>query len=131
MDAHRAEVEDDVTRDYGADTFRVYEMFMGPLEAVKPWNTNGMDGVHRFLERAWRLGTGPVHEDLRAYDDATRRLVHKTIKKVQRRGRVRPLRPHRIRPGGRQGSSIRRKPADHGRGGGTARPFIFPSPAPR
>ena len=41
--------------DYGADAFRLYEMFMGPLEMVKPWNTKGVEGVYRFLGRVWRL----------------------------------------------------------------------------
>lgn len=46
---------DDVLREYGADAFRLYEMFMGPLEMVKPWNTQGVEGVYRFLGRVWRL----------------------------------------------------------------------------
>ena len=46
---------DDVVREYGADSLRLYEMFMGPLEAVKPWNTHGVEGVYRFLIRVWRL----------------------------------------------------------------------------
>jgi leucyl-tRNA synthetase len=46
---------DDVLSEYGADAFRLYEMFMGPLEMVKPWNTKGVEGVYRFLGRAWRL----------------------------------------------------------------------------
>jgi leucyl-tRNA synthetase len=46
---------DDIMREYGADAFRLYEMFMGPLEMVKPWNTNGVEGVYRFLGRVWRL----------------------------------------------------------------------------
>jgi len=46
---------DDVLREYGADAFRLYEMFMGPLEMVKPWNTKGVEGVYRFLGRVWRL----------------------------------------------------------------------------
>ena len=45
----------DVVRDFGADTLRLYEMFMGPLEADKPWSTQGLEGVHRWLERVWRL----------------------------------------------------------------------------
>ena len=73
---------DDIVRDYGADSLRVYEMFMGPLEQVKPWQTSGMEGARRFLERTWNLATGPLSEAPEAYDDATRRLVHKTIRKV-------------------------------------------------
>ena len=46
---------DDVVKEYGADALRLYEMFMGPLEAVKPWQTNGIEGVSRFLGRVWRL----------------------------------------------------------------------------
>jgi leucyl-tRNA synthetase len=46
---------DDVVREYGADSLRLYEMFMGPLEAVKPWSMNGVEGVYRFLARAWRM----------------------------------------------------------------------------
>jgi leucyl-tRNA synthetase len=46
---------DDVVREYGADALRLYEMFLGPLEASKPWNTKGLDGISRFLNRAWRL----------------------------------------------------------------------------
>jgi leucyl-tRNA synthetase len=46
---------DDILREYGADAFRLYEMFMGPLEMVKPWNTRGVEGVYRFLGRVWRL----------------------------------------------------------------------------
>ena len=42
-------------REYGADAFRLYEMFMGPLEMVKPWNTKGVEGVYRFLGKVWRL----------------------------------------------------------------------------
>jgi leucyl-tRNA synthetase len=46
---------DDILEEYGADAFRLYEMFMGPLEMVKPWNTKGVEGVYRFLGRVWRL----------------------------------------------------------------------------
>ena len=46
---------DDVVAEYGADTMRLYEMYMGPLEASAPWNTRDIVGVHRFLQRAWRL----------------------------------------------------------------------------
>jgi leucyl-tRNA synthetase len=46
---------DDIVREYGADSFRMYEMFMGPLEATKPWSTEGLQGVYRFLGRVWRL----------------------------------------------------------------------------
>jgi leucyl-tRNA synthetase len=46
---------DDMIAQYGADTLRLYEMFLGPLEQFKPWNTNGIDGVHKFLKKLWRL----------------------------------------------------------------------------
>jgi leucyl-tRNA synthetase len=73
---------DDIVRDYGADALRVYEMFMGPLEQVKPWQTSGIEGSRRFLDRAWNVATGPVSGDPAHYDDDTRRRVHKTIEKV-------------------------------------------------
>ena len=53
---------DDVVREYGADSLRLYEMFMGPLEQVKPWSTRGVEGVARFLARAWRLYVGETRE---------------------------------------------------------------------
>ncbi|HEY1956814.1 MAG TPA: leucine--tRNA ligase [Polyangiaceae bacterium] len=70
---------DDVVEASGADALRCYEMFMGPLESVKPWQTSGIDGVRRFLDRAFLAVTGPISD---ACDDETRRLLHKTIKKV-------------------------------------------------
>jgi leucyl-tRNA synthetase len=73
---------DDVVKAHGADALRVYEMFMGPLEQVKPWQTSGIEGVSRFLDRVWNVATGPTSTDAAAYDEATRRLVHKTVKKV-------------------------------------------------
>jgi leucyl-tRNA synthetase len=73
---------DDVVRAHGADALRVYEMFMGPLEQVKPWQTSGIEGVRRFLDRVFTMATGPLTNDASAYDEATRRLVHKTIEKV-------------------------------------------------
>jgi leucyl-tRNA synthetase len=68
---------------YGADTFRVYEMSMGPLELSRPWETRAVIGAHRFLQRLWRnvidevSGEVQVTED--APDESTRRLLHKTI----------------------------------------------------
>jgi leucyl-tRNA synthetase len=75
---------DDVVRVYGADALRLYEMFMGPLEQVKPWQTSGIEGIRRFLDRAWNVATRPLSTDPAATDHATRRLVHKTIEKVTR-----------------------------------------------
>jgi leucyl-tRNA synthetase len=54
---------DDIVARYGADAFRLYEMFMGPLEQVKPWNTRGVEGTFRFLNRAWRLIAGAADEE--------------------------------------------------------------------
>ena len=72
---------DDVIRDYGADSLRLYEMFMGPLQAVKPWSTKGVEGVHRFLKRANRLVTEtPVCD--RAMTKAEAKSLNQMIKKV-------------------------------------------------
>ncbi len=76
---------DDIVEDYGADTLRLYEMFLGPLEQSKPWNTNGIEGVHRFLKKLWRLfynneGTFMVNQD--EPTKAEFKALHKTIKKV-------------------------------------------------
>lgn len=77
---------DEVVEKYGADTFRMYEMFLGPLEASKPWDIKGIEGVHRFLRKFWRLF---VHEDkgLIVKDDkaadAEWKVLYKTLKKVE------------------------------------------------
>ncbi|MDF2693269.1 MAG: Leucyl-tRNA synthetase [Labilithrix sp.] len=73
---------DVLIKSHGADSLRLYEMFMGPLEAVKPWQTSGIEGVRRFLDRVWNVATANVTDDPAAYDVDTQRLVHKTIKKV-------------------------------------------------
>jgi leucyl-tRNA synthetase len=75
---------DDIVEKYGADTLRLYEMFLGPIEQSKPWDTNGIDGVHRFLKRLWSLfykdgayvvtNEKPTAEELKT--------LHKTIKKI-------------------------------------------------
>ena len=75
---------DDIVEKYGADTLRLYEMFLGPLEQSKPWDTNGIDGVHRFLKKLWGLfykddnyivnENTPTSEELK--------VLHKTIKKI-------------------------------------------------
>ena len=72
---------DDVIRDYGADSMRMYEMFMGPLEATKPWNTNGVEGVSRFLKRAFRLYQEAEVTDEKCGKELER-LLHATVKKV-------------------------------------------------
>ena len=75
---------DDIVKEYGADTFRMYEMFLGPLDASKPWDTKGIEGVHRFLKKMWRLYAGDngwiVNND--PPTDAELRILHKTIKKI-------------------------------------------------
>jgi leucyl-tRNA synthetase len=78
---------DDIVNEFGADTLRIYEMFMGPLEATKPWNTNGVEGVYRFLSRVWRLfvdDSGNLNGKIQDVtgDDAFRRTWHKSLKKV-------------------------------------------------
>ncbi len=70
---------DDIVASHGADTLRVYEMFMGPLEQVKPWQTSGLQGIRRFLDKVWKVCTGPLAD---AADQETAKLLHKTIKKV-------------------------------------------------
>jgi len=79
---------DEIVGEFGADTLRLYEMFMGPLEATKPWNTSGVEGMHRFLSRVWRLfineDTGAINDKI-TVDGGTeefKRTTHKTIKKV-------------------------------------------------
>ncbi len=72
---------DDVIRDYGADSLRLYEMFMGPLQAVKPWNTKGVDGVYRFLKRVNKMVTEqPIVDRALTKDEA--KTLNATIKKV-------------------------------------------------
>jgi len=82
---------DDVIHEYGADSLRLYEMFMGPLEQVKPWSMKGVEGVSRFLARVWRLAFNEtdagwmLNPKLTAdpcTDKALRRVVHETIRKV-------------------------------------------------
>lgn len=75
---------DDIVERYGADTLRFYEMFLGPLEQSKPWDTNGIDGVHRFLRKLWNLyfeGDNVVVADTEA-SKADLKSLHKLIKKV-------------------------------------------------
>ena len=72
---------DDVIRDYGADSLRLYEMFMGPLQAVKPWSTKGVEGVYRFLKRANRLVTETPVAD-RAMTKAEAKSLAAMVKKV-------------------------------------------------
>jgi leucyl-tRNA synthetase len=76
---------DDIVKEYGADTFRMYEMFLGPVDVSKPWDTKGIEGVHRFLKKMWRLYADEqkgwiVNDD--AASDEELRILHKTIKKI-------------------------------------------------
>ncbi|OWA36638.1 leucine--tRNA ligase [Saccharibacillus sp. O16] len=78
---------DEIVNEFGADTLRIYEMFMGPLEATKPWNTNGVEGSHRFLARVYRMfvdDSGSLNAKISdgAGTDEFKRTWHKTIKKV-------------------------------------------------
>ena len=77
---------DDLVDKYGADTFRMYEMFLGPVEASKPWDTKGIEGVHRFLRKLWRLFNdevkGKVWNEEKA-TDAELKILHRTIKKIE------------------------------------------------
>jgi leucyl-tRNA synthetase len=80
---------DDIVRDYGADTFRLYEMYMGPLEAQKPWNTRDIIGMTRFLNAVWRNLVGDEENNKVAkiepiaIPEAIDRQMHRTIKKVE------------------------------------------------
>lgn len=79
---------EEVVRDHGADALRLYEMFMGPLDASKPWNPRDLPGVFRFLQRTWRLIAGDEGERLSSMvvdgdtNEELERVLHKTIKKV-------------------------------------------------
>ena len=78
---------DDVVKEYGADAMRLFEMFMGPLEEMKPWSTRGVEGVFRFLNRFWRLFVnedGSLDATIKAVEPTAdfERLYHQTVKKV-------------------------------------------------
>jgi leucyl-tRNA synthetase len=77
---------DDLVYKYGADTFRMYEMFLGPVEQSKPWDTKGIEGVHRFLKKLWRL----FYDDVKGkvwneekVTEAELKILHRTIKKIE------------------------------------------------
>lgn len=75
---------DDLVARYGADTLRLYEMFLGPVEQAKPWDTNGIEGVHRFLKKFWRLYEC-LNSDCSSADAASNqaiKVLHQTIKKI-------------------------------------------------
>ena len=71
----------DVVRDYGADTLRLYEMFMGPLEVSKPWSNQGVDGARKFLNRVWTFFTEPENIT-EGEGGALEKLYHKSVKKI-------------------------------------------------
>ncbi|MEJ7737652.1 MAG: leucine--tRNA ligase [Chitinophagaceae bacterium] len=77
---------DQIVEDYGADTFRMYEMFLGPIEQSKPWDTKGIEGVHRFLRKLWRLFYDDLKGKVWNTDKATEaelKVLHRTIKKIE------------------------------------------------
>ncbi|MFL5809702.1 MAG: leucine--tRNA ligase [Flavisolibacter sp.] len=77
---------DYIVERYGADTFRMYEMFLGPIEMSKPWDTKGIEGVHRFLRKFWRLffdeQKGNLITDVKASNEELK-ILHRTIKKIE------------------------------------------------
>jgi leucyl-tRNA synthetase len=80
---------DDIVGEFGADTLRIYEMFMGPLEATKPWNVTGVEGIYRFLNRVWRLlldENGQIQSKISAEEElgseAFKRTWQRTVKKL-------------------------------------------------
>ena len=76
---------DDIIEQYGTDTFRMYEMFLGPLEVSKPWDTKGIEGVHRFLKKFWRLYVDETHGVNLSEEEPSAeeyKVLHQTIKKV-------------------------------------------------
>lgn len=77
---------DDIISQYGSDTFRMYEMFLGPLDVSKPWDTKGIEGVHRFLRKFWRM----YHDEQKGWNitdesvtEAELKILHKTIRKIE------------------------------------------------
>ena len=77
---------DNVVEDYGADTLRLFEMFLGPLQQSKPWDTSNIEGVSRFLKKFWRLffngQDGAFNVSDEEPNDAELRILHKVLKKV-------------------------------------------------
>ena len=82
---YNVQTPDDLVEKYGADTLRMYEMFLGPLEQAKPWDTKGINGVHNFLRKLWRLfhdNDGNVNLSEGEADPKALKALHKTIKKI-------------------------------------------------
>ena len=74
---------DDVVQEFGADSFRLYEMFMGPLDKSKPWSTSGLQGCYRFIQKVWKLFTVDLSKiEENCANEETIKLLHQTIKKV-------------------------------------------------
>lgn len=76
---------DDLVEKYGADTFRMYEMFLGPIEMSKPWDTKGIEGVHRFIKKLWRLFFDEMKGKVWTDEKSTKeelKILHKAIKKI-------------------------------------------------
>ena len=83
---YNTQTPDDLVESYGADTLRMYEMFLGPLEQFKPWDINGISGVHNFLRKLWRH----LHDEKNIFyinhdnvSENSLKTIHKTIKKVE------------------------------------------------
>jgi leucyl-tRNA synthetase len=77
---------DDIIKNYGADTLRMYEMFLGPIEMSKPWDTNGIDGIYKFLRKFWRMFHNDKGEFVLSEEEPTQdelKILHKTLKKVK------------------------------------------------
>lgn len=77
---------DDLVEKFGADTFRMYEMFLGPVDQSKPWDTKGIEGVHRFLKKLWRLFFDEVKGKIWTDEKATAeelKVLHRTIRKIE------------------------------------------------
>ena len=100
---------DDILQEYGADAFRLYEMFMGPLEMVKPWNTKGVEGVYRFLGRVWRLFVDEQSETAfeQAETTASRPAGDGLLKLIRVDAAVKDARP--LRPNSRRCTPASRK----------------------
>ena len=73
---------DDIVKNYGADSLRLYEMFMGPIDAAKPWDPNGIDGAKKFLDRVWRLFTENIVPITDVANESLDKVYHFTVKKV-------------------------------------------------
>ena len=83
---YNVQTPDELVEKFGADTLRLYEMFLGPLQQFKPWDTKGINGVHNFLRRFWRLAHDADNNFVVSEETPTKenyKTLHKTIKKVE------------------------------------------------